>query len=307
MTYTTLTAENRAERTPNLPTNAGDSGRTVRKGRHGTANGVVDSSMSDVAAAASQAGGSNEPADKAARNLDQRLMESGNERPEGDRCPICFDLIELPIDGHSKMMLCCIKLVCNGCDLAARRRGVNDVCPFCRTPQTTDDASKLAMVQKRADKGDALAKSILGEVYYHGKLGLKRDVPRAVELYTEAAELGSMYAHYSLGDIYYTGNGVEQDKARSIRHFQQAAMKGHATSRNNPGIVEHENGNHQLVVQHLMISAKMGFENSLSAIKKMFKEGLATKAQYAEALLGYRDAVEEMKSPLREEAKRLGF
>ena len=36
---------------------------------------------------------------------------------------------------------------------------------------------------------------------------------------------------------------------------------------------------------------------------KRFKKGQATKAQYAEALLGYRDAVEEMKSPQREEAK----
>ena len=55
-----------------------------------------------------------------------------------------------------------------------------------------------------------------------------------------------------------------------------------------------------------MISAKMGYEMSLNSIKKRFKEGHATKAQYAEALLGYRDAVEEMKSPQREEAKRLG-
>ncbi|EJK43697.1 hypothetical protein THAOC_37832, partial [Thalassiosira oceanica] len=102
--------------------------------------------------------------------------------------------------------------------------------------------------------------------------------------------------------------GVKQDKPRGIRHFQQAAMKGHVPSRNNLGIVEHENGNHQFIVQHLMISAKMGYENSLSAIKEMFKEGLATKAQqYAKAFQGYRDAVEEMKSPLREEAKILGF
>ena len=37
--------------------------------------------------------------------------------------------------------------------------------------------------------------------------------------------------------------------------------------------------------------------------------GEATKAQYAEALRGYGDAVEEiqMKSPQREEAKRLGI
>ena len=56
-----------------------------------------------------------------------------------------------------------------------------------------------------------------------------------------------------------------------------------------------------------MISAKMGNEKSLNSIKTVFKGGRATKAQYAEALLGYRDAVlEEMKSPQREEAKRLG-
>ena len=50
----------------------------------------------------------------------------------------------------------------------------------------------------------------------------------------------------------------------------------------------------------------MGDEGSLNDIKSMFKEGYATRAQYAEALLGYRDASEEMKSPQREEAKRLG-
>ena len=61
-----------------------------------------------------------------------------------------------------------------------------------------------------------------------------------------------------------------------------------------------------MALQHLMISVKMGFEESLNDIKEMFKKGHATKAQYAEALLGYRDAVEEMKSPQREEAKRLG-
>ena len=62
-----------------------------------------------------------------------------------------------------------------------------------------------------------------------------------------------------------------------------------------------------MALQHLMISVKMGFEESLNAIEEMFTEGHATKAQYSEALLAYRDAVEEMKSPQREEAKRLGI
>ena len=106
--------------------------------------------------------------------------------------------------------------------------------------------------------------------------------------------------------MYYYGEGVEEDKPRGIHHWQQAAMEGHVESRHNLGVAEHYNRNHQLAVQHWMISAKMGFEESLNAVKKMFMKGCTTKVQYAEALMGYRDAVEEMKSPQREEAKRFG-
>ncbi|EJK69135.1 hypothetical protein THAOC_09641 [Thalassiosira oceanica] len=267
--------------------------------------------MSDAAAAA--LAGSADAESSATRNLRQLLMESGHERPEGDTCPICFDLIEFPMGQHSSMNVCCMKRICNGCVLAARQRGLVG-CPFCRTPHPHDDASTLVMVQKRVSKGDSEAIAYLGEQHYHGILGLATDVPRAIELWTEAAELGSVSAHHHLGLVFYNGKGVEEDKPRGIQHWQQAAMKGDADSRRNLGTVEYNNGNHQLALQHWMISANMGYEQSLNAIKHMFKQGHlgfkkghVTKAQYAEALLGYRDAVEEMKSPQREEAKRLGI
>ncbi|EJK71551.1 hypothetical protein THAOC_06991, partial [Thalassiosira oceanica] len=261
-------------------------------------------SMSDEAAAAAQA--AVESADQAARSLHQRLMASGHERPEGDRCPICFDLVELPVAAHSKMNACCMKRVCDGCIFAAYRRGIYDRCEFCRTPLPDDDASILAMIQKRVGKGDEEAMSFLGNKYFYGNLGLAKDVSRAIELWTEAAELGSLDAHHNLGRTYYKGDGVKEDKPRGIRHLQQAAMKGDVESRCKLGDVEYHNGNYELAIQHWMISAKMGDQDSLNEIKDMFKDGQATKAQYAEALLGYRDAVEEMKSPQREEAKRLG-
>ncbi|EJK51348.1 hypothetical protein THAOC_29483 [Thalassiosira oceanica] len=180
-------------------------------------------------------------------------------------------------------------------------------CPFReRTNVPTDDASKLAMVRKRVGKGDAKAIYFLGEMSYQGKHGLAKDVSRAIELWTEAAELGSLDARYELGLMYYTGDGVEEDKPRGIHHWQQAAMKGQVMSRHSLGVVDYANGNYELSVQHLLISAKLGYEFSLDGIKDMFKEGHATRAQYAEALLAYRDAAEEMKSPQREEAKRLG-
>ncbi|EJK76904.1 hypothetical protein THAOC_01307 [Thalassiosira oceanica] len=234
-----------------------------------------------------------------------RLLNEGHERWEGDRCPICFLFVGLPIQKHAKMNVCCMKMVCKGCSLEARQRGLRG-CPFCRTPRPSDDASQLAMVQKRVRKGDAEAMKHLGDKYFYGRLGLPKDVPRAIELWTEAAELGSVDAHYNLGFMYYRGEGVEEDKPRGICYWQQAAIKGHVFSRQSLGIAEFKRGNYELAMQHWMISAKMGYEDSLNAIKGMFMRDEATKAHYAEALRGYGDAVEEMKSHQREEATRLG-
>ena len=56
-----------------------------------------------------------------------------------------------------------------------------------------------------------------------------------------------------------------------------------------------------------MIAARLGHEKSLSAVKKMFMKGLATKDDYAEALRGYQSAIEEMRSPDRDQANALGL
>jgi len=50
----------------------------------------------------------------------------------------------------------------------------------------------------------------------------------------------------------------------------------------------------------------LGDEGSLDKIKKMFVDGLATKAEYAGAR-GCQSAVEEMTSPDRDEAFALGL
>ncbi|EJK58784.1 hypothetical protein THAOC_21059 [Thalassiosira oceanica] len=215
--------------------------------------------MSNEAAAVADSANAEPAGLGVAQNLQQKLMASGHERPKEETCPICFDLIELPMVDHSTVNVCCMKRVCDGCILAARQQGMNDRCPFCRTPIPDDDASDLAMLQKRVSKGDAEAIANLGDSYCHGGLGLAKDVHRAIELWTEAAELGSMGAHYQLGCIYDHGEGVEEDKPRGIRHWQQAAMKGEVESRHNLGVTEHNNGNYELAVQHWMISAKNGF------------------------------------------------
>ena len=241
-----------------------------------------------------------------AARYSERPLNEGHERAERDRCPICYLFIGFPVSKHATMNVCCMKRVCKGCVLAAHQRGMNDSCPFCRTPHPTGNAAKLAMIQKRVSKGDAAAFFHLAQKYFYGELGLAKDVPRAIELWSEAAELESVEAHYELGVIYCAEKGTREDKPRGVHHWQLAAMKGHVSSRHNLGFDELINGECELAVKHWMISAKMGHEKSLTGIKGMFMDGLATKAQYAEALRGYGDAVEEMKSHHREEAKRLG-
>ena len=243
---------------------------------------------------------------RAAELEDEQLYSQGHERPEGDFCPICTLPIPLPMDEHSFFKWCCMKRICRGCSIATQKRGMSD-CAFCRAPFPDNYADKLAMIQARVAKKDPAAICFLGKKYYFGDLGLQKDMRRAVELYTKAAELGSVEALYSLGNACYSGEGVEQDEAKAVEFYKKAAMQGHVESRYNLGTLEGEKGNHDRAARHFLISAKMGLKESLETIKKMYVAGLATKEQYSRALKGYQDAVEETKSHDRDEATRLGF
>ena len=228
------------------------------------------------------------------------LMKKGRSKTEEDECPICS--LFLPLDpNHSIFQSCCSKLVCNGCVFRARVRGMDD-CPFCRTPRPKTNAAGLALIEKRADAGDPAGISNLANQYLCGRSGLKKDVPKAAELYERAAELGDRNAHYNLAYIYSGAIGVEADTAKMTQHWEKAAMLGHVLARHNLGAIEYQRGDHDLAMQHLMISSKLGAKHSTDMIKMMFMNGNATKTDFAEALRGYQNAIEETRSADRDEA-----
>jgi TPR repeat protein len=63
----------------------------------------------------------------------------------------------------------------------------------------------------------------LGSYYNHGKLGSHQDIKKTIELWTQAAELGSSSAHLNLGNEYHNGGDFKKAKF----HFEAAAMAGH--------------------------------------------------------------------------------
>ncbi|EJK52429.1 hypothetical protein THAOC_28291, partial [Thalassiosira oceanica] len=210
---------------------------------------------------------------RAAELRDERLYGQGLERPEDDSCPICTLPIPVPMHENATFTNCCMKKVCHGCTWAVMMRGMHDTCAFCRTPNPKDGAAAIAMTRARVDARDPDAVHFLGDQYNHGDSGLEKDVPRAIELWKEAADLGSVDACYNLGNSYLDGSGVARDEARAVHYLEVAACRGH-----------------------------MGYEGSVKTVEDMYKAGQATKAQYEDALEGYLEATEEMKSPQREVA-----
>jgi TPR repeat protein len=62
-------------------------------------------------------------------------------------------------------------------------------------------------------------------MYEHG-LGVEQSYERAFEYYEQAADLGLATAQYSLGVMYYKGDGVERDIAKAREWWTKAAAQG---------------------------------------------------------------------------------
>ena len=235
---------------------------------------------------------------RAAELHDEKLFKK--PLPKED-CPICMLLLPSLHTGY-KYSACCGKTICSGCIHAvAIRDGGVGLCPFCRTPTPTPDEF-VEQVKKRMEVDDAEAIRNLGCYYYNGSHGFPKDHAKASELWHRAAELGHAEAYYNIGIAYDLGNGVGRDENKALYYWELAAMGGNEISRHNLGAKEGQAGNMDRALNHLMIAAGFGENDSLENIKQMFMDRDATKDDYAKALRSYQAYLVEIKSPQRDEA-----
>ena len=75
-----------------------------------------------------------------------------------------------------------------------------------------------------------------------------------------------------------------------------------AAARYNLGVLEGHAGNMSRALKHHTIAVGVGYSDSLELIKQMYKDGKATKDDYAEALRSYQSYLVEIKSAQRDEA-----
>ncbi len=254
-------------------------------------------------------------------------MSTGNSKLEGDsacassfgtsrdlftlpdsshlgECPICF--LPLPLElRKSILMSCCCKIICNGCDIANKKREAEmglkqHKCTFCREPTPKSDEEADKRLLKRVKKNDPVAMWHMGEKRYR-----EGDYETALEYYTKAADLGDASAHYNLSCMYYDGEGVEKDAKMEIYHLEQAAIGGHVRARHNLGYEEWKNGIFERAKNHFIIAATLGYDESLTALRQLYADRHASKEDYDGALRAYQAAMEATKSTEREVAEAL--
>ena len=220
--------------------------------------------------------------------------------PKGD-CPICMLLLPSIYTG-SKYRSCCGKRICSGCIHAVEiRDGGVGLCPFCRSPTPTAK-EMIEQTKKRMELGDTQAIYNLGCLYSDGLHGLPQDRDKALELWHQAAELGSATSYFSIAASYINGNGAERDVKKAHYYWELAAMGGHLDAMHNLGVFEMRSGNIDRAVKHYMIAAGCGDNDSLEKIKQMFMNGHVMKDDYAKALQVHQANLVEIKSSQRDEA-----
>ena len=236
---------------------------------------------------------------RAAELRDELLFKQPESTHLGD-CPICS--LPLPLDrSKSCIYSCCSKVICKGCvyanDMREMETRLAKSCPFCRAANPTlREIEKRRM--KRVEANDPEA------VYQEGLKWYDRgEYAKAFEYWTKAVGLGGVEAHYRLSCLYHHGEGVEEDRGKSMYHLEKAAIGGHPRSRHNLGVYELYNDNYERAAKHYIIAANQGQDESIKCVIEMFKMGFVSKEELAAALRAHKAAVDATKSPQRAAAE----
>ena len=239
---------------------------------------------------------------KRAAELYDEILFKQPESFHLDDCPICF--LPMPLGTYKiSIQTCCSQKICNGCAHANmvredKERLKERRCPFCRhvLPETDEEIKKFNM--ERAKLNDPIALAQLA-----GESHLRGDYESAFQYYSKAAALGEVESMFNLSQMYFRGEGVEQDRVKERALLEKIAIAGHPCGRFNLGCIEMEDGRHGRAVKHWIIAAKLGDENSIKALKLCYKDGVISKEDFAAALRAQFAAVNETKSPQREAAE----
>ncbi len=169
---------------------------------------------------------------------------------------------------------------------------------FLQIPQLTD-AQKATIGRRKSLKDISRDGNVLyleGLAFYHG-LDRKSDVSKAVNRFLEAANSNVDDADYSLGVIFYLGDGVEQDFERAAFHWERAAKAGHLYSCNNFALLHSEDllkkSDPRIALENFTLVANTGSAVGKFNLGMLYHRGCGVEINHKKAARLYLDGVIE--------------
>ena len=100
-------------------------------------------------------------------------------------------------------------------------------------------ADKDLQLREKAEQGILEAQYTLGLMYYEGE-GVPQDYAEALKWFRLAAEQGDPRGRLGLGLMYFKGEGVPQDHAEAFKWLRLAAEQGDPSAQSSLGLMYHE-------------------------------------------------------------------
>lgn len=137
---------------------------------------------------------------------------------------------------------------------------------------------ELAAAQK-----DNVAINNLGSLYYSG-IGTPRNVLKAVQMFTQAAELGNAESMVNLAFIYISGQGDLYQPQEAIRLFEKASAAQNPTADFMLGYAYYKGyivpKNYRQAFELIKRAASAGYDDAMLVLSSMYMEGQGTPQNY---------------------------
>lgn len=172
-----------------------------------------------------------------------------------------------------------------------------------------DDDELIQFQKLRADQGDTVAMTDMGDLYYWGTHGVSRDHTQAYNYFNRAAQAGNVNAQSAVASMLLKGEGAARDDLTAIKWYEKASEKNHTRALNGLGYIHfHGTGgveaNKTLALEYFERAARNAEDgDSIFNAGYCYAMGLGTNANLSRAMefyevaarkFGHFDAIFEM-------------
>jgi hypothetical protein len=148
----------------------------------------------------------------------------------------------------------------------------------------------------RAEQGDAEAQRNLGNLYYKG-IGVQQNRAEALRWYGKAAERGDASAEYKIGYMYDSGQGVSKNYAEAFRWYSKAAAQGDAKAQCGLGSMYYDGRgvpkNAAEAVRWYVQAADHGLAKAQYDLGYMYYHGEGVQVDRAQARIWYQKSADQ--------------